>query len=90
MDIEAPRPWSLQQEVMSRPLHVRGSGWVRWSLRIAGLDNTGHVTRVHRMGQAGRPGLEQVEGKDYCGPSLHGPDQNVPLWDCAVFHGRDP
>ena len=52
----------MQPEVMSRLPHVRGPGWDRWSLHIAGLNNTGYATRLHRMGPAGRPGLEQVEG----------------------------
>ena len=55
-------------------------GQDRWSLHIAGLNNTGYATRLHQMGQAGRPGLEQVEGRDYCGPSLHGPGPR-----CAVI-----
>jgi hypothetical protein len=71
MDIEAPRPWSLQQEVVScmsgdraRSTGPHGPRTGLGSLHMAGLDSTGHVTRLHLMGQAGRPGLEQVEGED--------------------------
>jgi hypothetical protein len=56
---------------MSRLPHAQGPGQDRWSLHIAGLNNTGYAIRLHRMGQAGRAGLEQVEGRDYRGPSLH-------------------
>ena len=38
--------------VMGRPPHAQGPGQDRWSLHIAGLNNTGHATRLHRMGQA--------------------------------------
>jgi hypothetical protein len=59
---------------------TRRQGQDRWSLHIAGLNNTGYAPRLHQMGQAGRPGLEQVEGRDFCGPSLHGPGPR-----CAVM-----
>ncbi len=71
MEIEASRALSMQLEVMSRPPQVRGPGWDCGILHIAEMDNMGYyATRLHRMGQAGRPGLQQVEGRDYRGQSL--------------------
>jgi hypothetical protein len=34
------------------------------------MDDTGHDIRLYRMGQAGRPGLEQVECRDCSGQGL--------------------
>jgi hypothetical protein len=79
---------------MSRLPHAQGPGQDRWSLHIAGLNNTGYAIRLHRMGQAGRSGLEQVEGRDYrgagAGRAYVGLDQDVLLWDCAVSDGHVP
>ena len=76
------RPRALEPAVgvMSRLPHAQGPGQDRWSLHIAGLNNTCYAIRLHRMGQAGRAGLEQVEGRDYRGPSLRGPGSR-----CAVM-----
>ena len=76
------RPRALEPAVgvMNRLPHAQGPGQDRWSLHIAGLNNTGCAIRLHRMGQAGQAGLEQVEGRDYRGPSLCGPGSR-----CAVM-----
>ena len=41
---------------VSRPLHVRGPGWDRWSLHIAGLNNTGCATAPNGAGGPSRVG----------------------------------
>jgi hypothetical protein len=76
------RPRALEPAVgvMNRLPHAQGPGQDRWSLHIAGLNNMGCAIRLHRMGQAGQAGLEQVEGRDYRGPSLCGPGSR-----CAVM-----
>jgi hypothetical protein len=41
---------------VTRPLHVRGPGWDRWSLHIAGLNNTGCATAPNGAGGPTRAG----------------------------------
>ena len=87
------RPRALEPAVgvMNRLPHAQGPGQDRWSLHIAGLNNMGCAIRLHRMGQAGRAGLEQVEGRDYRGPSLDGPGSKMCRYgNCAVSVGHIP
>jgi hypothetical protein len=86
------RPRALEPAVgvMSRLPHAQGPGQDRWSLHIAGLNNTGCAIRLHRMGQAGQAGLEQVEGRDYRGPSLHGPGSRCAVMELCCFGRSRP
>ena len=72
------RPRALEPAVgvMNRLPHAQGPGQDRWSLHIAGLNNTGCAIRLHRMGQAGR--------------AYAGRDRDVPLWELCRFGWSRP
>ena len=68
MDIEDPRPWSLQPDSCTvRWDYARGSDSVCWSLLYtAGQDNSGRVIHLHLLGPAAilgsGPGREEQRG----------------------------
>ena len=66
MEIEDPRPWSLQPDSCTvRWDYARGSGSVCWSLlHTAGQDNSGRVIRLHLLGPAAILGSGPEQGRE--------------------------
>jgi hypothetical protein len=90
LDIEAPRPWSLQPDACTvRWDYVRGSDSVCWSLLYtAGPENLGRVIRLHLLGPTaiigagpaggGRINVGQTGMERVEGGDFSGPSQDGP------------
>jgi hypothetical protein len=97
MDIEAPRPWSLQQDSCTvRWDYAWGSDSDCWSLlHTAGPDNSGRVIRLHLLGPTaiigagpaggGRINVGQPGTERVAGGDFGGPSQDGPGPRCGTL-----